>query len=169
MKKCKKCNTILHVDSYRYHATNKDNLRGTCKKCEKYNRQCREELNKNPCMIGTKRCRKCLYTLNKTDFIKNKTCKDGLNGWCKDCSKNENLKKKYNLTLEEYRSMLKRQQYKCAICEIDKPAGRQNVFVVDHCHDTGKVRGLLCNHCNTGIGKLNDDIKLLKKAIEYLL
>ena len=53
----------------------------------------------------------------------------------------------------------------CAICGA-KPKGRR--LAVDHDHKTGKVRGLLCMFCNTGLGKFRDDPKLLKKAIGYL-
>lgn len=44
----------------------------------------------------------------------------------------------------------------------------KNIGRVDHCHDTGKVRGLLCFNCNVGIGSLQDDIEMLRKAIKYL-
>ena len=64
--------------------------------------------------------------------------------------------------------MLQDQGSKCKLCLTDKPLGPRNSFVVDHCHETGKVRGLLCNHCNTGIGKLHDDPELLEKAAAYI-
>ena len=77
--------------------------------------------------------------------------------------------KKYNLTIEGYNNILEKQNYKCAICGSDVPnTTATNRFYVDHNHKTGKVRGLLCTKCNMGIGQFNDDIELLKKAIEYL-
>lgn len=76
----------------------------------------------------------------------------------------------YKITEEQYWQMHADQNGVCLIC-----GGRQkgrgaknNVLSVDHNHDTGKIRGLLCTNCNTGIGNLRDSIKLLKKAIEYL-
>lgn len=78
------------------------------------------------------------------------------------------LKFQYGLTLEKYKSLLQKQENKCAICKCDYPTGRWDSFHVDHCHTTGKVRGLLCHHCNTGIGNLKDSIELLEQAINYL-
>jgi hypothetical protein len=64
--------------------------------------------------------------------------------------------------------MLKSQNYQCVLCETKEPLGVSNTFVVDHDHDSGKVRGLLCNHCNTGIGKLKDCSTMLRKAADYI-
>ena len=63
--------------------------------------------------------------------------------------------------------MLEIQGDACAICGT-KDTGNRKAFHVDHCHDTGKIRGLLCGNCNSGIGNLRDDINLLQRAIEYL-
>lgn len=71
--------------------------------------------------------------------------------------------KKYGITLEQYEALRMRQDYKCGICKKET-----KVLAVDHCHVTGKVRGLLCKPCNSGIGFLNDDIDLIKSALEYL-
>lgn len=79
------------------------------------------------------------------------------------------LKSNYNMTVEDYDTLLKLQNNKCAICETEKfDAHRHSQFDVDHCHLTGKVRGLLCSKCNTGIGHLRDDVLILQKAIKYL-
>jgi len=79
------------------------------------------------------------------------------------------LQQLYGITHEDYERMLEEQKGKCAICGTDKPRRKGRLyFSVDHCHDTGKVRGLLCDFCNNGIGRLNDDPALLRKAIEYL-
>lgn len=67
--------------------------------------------------------------------------------------------------------MVRKQHNKCAICgnkETKKLHGKVVSLAVDHCHKTGKVRGLLCQNCNHGIGMLKDDPKLLKNAIIYL-
>ena len=83
-------------------------------------------------------------------------------------SRKSQLKLKYNLTIEEYDELLESQEFKCAICLTDKPTGKWKQFAVDHCHQTGKVRGLLCNDCNRGMGLLRDNSNLLRKAAEYL-
>jgi hypothetical protein len=78
------------------------------------------------------------------------------------------LKLMYGMTTECYDEMLKKQGGACGICKTSKPTGRWKVFAVDHCHATGKVRGLLCNECNRGIGLLKDSIEVLKSAVNYL-
>lgn len=68
--------------------------------------------------------------------------------------------KKYGLTKEQHLEMFSRQNGKCKICNRIKP------LVVDHCHETGKVRGLLCDRCNLLMGYV-DQVELLKSALEY--
>lgn len=71
--------------------------------------------------------------------------------------------KQYGLTEEDYQGMLSKQNFSCAICEnADEP------LRVDHCHTTGKVRGLLCHRCNTGLGLFKDNVRNLETAIRYL-
>jgi hypothetical protein len=84
----------------------------------------------------------------------------------KDKRYGEDLKKHYGITLEDYNEMFSAQDGKCAICS-GGPNGEKRLCV-DHCHSTGKVRGLLCDKCNVGLGRFNDDLALLEKAIEYL-
>ncbi len=80
----------------------------------------------------------------------------------------------YGLSLKDYDNMLEAQDFRCKICGSTNPNGNENTmskktrFSVDHCHTTGKVRGLLCTKCNSGIGMFNDNISLLTAAISYL-
>lgn len=81
------------------------------------------------------------------------------------------IKKKFGITLFEYGQMLLAQNGKCAICgglEAGTRNGEAKAFAVDHDHKTGKVRGLLCEACNQGIGKLKDDPAVLRAAADYL-
>lgn len=77
------------------------------------------------------------------------------------------LKREYNLSVEEYDRLFKAQDGRCAICGVTREALTRNL-AVDHDHITGKIRGLLCNICNRGIGYLRDDVLVLTKAIQYL-
>jgi len=77
------------------------------------------------------------------------------------------LKKKYGVSLAEVSRLLGIQEGMCAICGIDKPGGRG--WCVDHDHDTGAVRGVLCQGCNTGIGLLKESEEILKAALMYLV
>ncbi len=75
--------------------------------------------------------------------------------------------KKHGLTMDDHKRMLREQNNCCAICGKRKET-LSMAMAIDHCHITGKVRGLLCRDCNVGIGTMRDSVELLKKAIEYL-
>lgn len=75
------------------------------------------------------------------------------------------LKKRFGMTPDDYMRMLDRQNGVCGIC------GRTNgqkKLCVDHCHATGRVRGLLCTKCNKGLGIFDDDVTRIVRAAEYL-
>jgi hypothetical protein len=72
---------------------------------------------------------------------------------------------KYGITEEQYRAFEIAQQGECAICGRQESRRRLSI---DHDHETGEVRGLLCNNCNSGIGKLGDSVAHLQAAIAYL-
>jgi hypothetical protein len=77
------------------------------------------------------------------------------------------IRRQYGITLNEYNEMLENQNYKCAICgNEDEVEGRR--LAIDHCHTSGKVRGLLCGKCNRGLGLFYDNVELLNNAILYL-
>ena len=77
------------------------------------------------------------------------------------------LRVKYGIGLEQYEEMLAKQGGVCAICE-SPPRHQARPLNVDHCHKSGKVRGLLCTPCNAAIGGLRDSPELMRKAIEYV-
>ena len=74
---------------------------------------------------------------------------------------------KYGLSPEQFSSLLKSQGYRCAICRSDSPRSKRG-WNVDHDHNSGKVRGILCNYCNPLLGQAQDKISVLKYAIVYL-
>jgi len=74
---------------------------------------------------------------------------------------------KYGITKEFFEKMLEMQNFSCEICQM-KFDDKHRPYI-DHCHRTNKVRGLLCMHCNTGLGHFEDDPELLKSAMEYLV
>lgn len=83
-----------------------------------------------------------------------------------------NLKARFGISLDDYKKMLEKQEGKCAICGVteNNTIGERKdwSFAVDHDHETGKIRGLLCNNCNRGLGLLKDNIELLRKAASYV-
>jgi hypothetical protein len=90
-----------------------------------------------------------------------------------DYSFNAGLVARYGINTDKYVDLLESQEGVCAICgkpEIKVDSRTKNVrkLSVDHCHNSGKIRGLLCTACNTSLGGFNDSPDLLQKAIEYL-
>lgn len=82
----------------------------------------------------------------------------------KDQYKNNHLKK-YGITLETYKILLENQNGVCYVCE--EPPGTKQL-AVDHDHDTGEVRKLLCNRCNTALGLLKEDVNIMNNLIRYV-
>ena len=136
-----------------------------------------------------KSCTKCGQTKEDTEFYLEKAKrKDGSirefrRSHCRACEtqrkriadsrtkeirRQQNELRKYGLTPDVREAMLVAQGHACGICRTKKPGGRYNSWNIDHCHDTGVVRGLLCWDCNVGIGKLKDDAHLMRRAIQWL-
>lgn len=134
-----------------------------------------------------KQCTDCGATKDRREFSKHSKAKDGLNWKCKECAcgdaaewrrNNPSATKKYNLakygmTISDWDAMLAEQNGRCAICgvpEAEAPGqtGSGSGLHVDHDHETGAVRGLLCRCCNLGLGQFFDDEEKLFNAIQYL-
>lgn len=77
------------------------------------------------------------------------------------------LYRKYNMTIDDYNQMFDNQEGKCKICGTHKLELKRRLSV-DHCHKTGKIRGLLCSNCNHGLGSFKDSVSFLENAINYL-
>lgn len=109
-------------------------------------------------MINIKTCRACSKEKDINDFplFSSKEC--GRKNTCKNCSRE----------LARIRNRLKKQNPppspgKCPICDVYTES-----WILDHCHFNDSFRGYICNNCNLGIGRFNDDVNLLRKAIDYL-
>jgi hypothetical protein len=87
--------------------------------------------------------------------------------------KSIDLKKRFGISLEDYQLMLNNQNNVCAICgqpekSVDYRTKKVRSMAVDHCHTSGKIRGLLCSDCNTALGLFRENIDFMKSAIKYL-
>ena len=123
-------------------------------------------------------CNICGLEKPLTDFYK--TSKGGHHGKCKVCYKLKQkrpspeqrkdyyLRRGFDISLNEYSEMLEAQNHVCCICHRPPPENRKKYLAVDHNHTTGKVRGLLCDNCNRGLGLFGDNAKTLRKAADYL-
>ena len=137
-KKCNGCGLVKANVSFGKDISKADGMRGNCRECK--NKADQKWRGKNYVMFRTK----------NTALMKKK-------------GRQYELKYKYNLTLEQYHTMLDEREHKCDICQnvMSKPN-------VDHCHTTNKIRGILCTNCNTALGKFKDDVDMLQRAIDYL-
>jgi len=118
-------------------------------------------------MSATKKCSCCKLIKPARGFHKWALGPDKLQNRCKSCNKENNLKvtlKKFGIPQEEYDQLQKDQNRLCAICFVDEG----KTLCIDHNHATNKVRGLLCNKCNKGIGLLGDSVELIRSALNYL-
>jgi Recombination endonuclease VII len=98
-------------------------------------------------------CRECITARNKAKWADSSY---------REQDKQRQLQRRYGIDLEFYEYLLAKQHGRCAICNAS------TTLCVDHDHLTGRVRGLLCTHCNTGLGKFADDTDRLKAAVRYL-
>ena len=145
-KTCPSCKETLPVSSFN-KASRRDGYQTYCRAC--HNRMQRKKYNTDP---EAKLKRKIRESRRKG--------KDPL------VSRKAELKRLYGITWEDYVSMLKNQGEVCAICKQE--CSTTKMLSVDHDHATGRVRGLLCNGCNTSLARFKDSVVLLKRAIDYL-
>ena len=140
-----------------------------------------------------KTCSKCKKHKAYTEFYKMTVSLDGHAYYCKECdnkrrreqrkadpvatqqsNRNRQLLKRYGMTIKDYEEMFEQQGCKCGICGVtENHSGntgprKEWSFSVDHCHTTGKVRGLLCNDCNRALGLFKDNTETIKAALMWL-
>ncbi len=121
-----------------------------------------------------KRCPRCGFWLPLAEFGKNKAKSFGVRGTCLQCEgetrvdrakkiRDCRLRYEYGITLEEFNDFADSLDWRCQICDV-----QTDDLCVDHCHETGKVRSLLCKKCNAALGLLNDDLATVENALNYL-
>ena len=135
--------------------------------------------------MTTQTCKKCSVVKPLAEFYKTTDRKSGYKTICKECIKadplteqrkkkmreygvGKHLKAKYNLSIEDRNNMLIAQNHKCAICGVDETIAPKKKLVVDHCHKTKKIRGLLCHNCNVSIGLMKESIPAILNSVAYL-
>ena len=141
MKTCRKCGEVKPCDAY---STIKPsgNLRGTCNKC----RSAGVMATRDP---ELKKATDDRYRLSHRQMLSDKA-----------------RFRRRGITAAEYDNLLALQHFSCAICGTTDPKGKGR-FHIDHCHETGVNRGLLCANCNLGLGHFRDNKDLLHTAINY--
>lgn len=117
--------------------------------------------------MQTKVCQTCNQEKTIDKFHKHKGRQFDVTAVCAQCRNQHMVLKRHGITQELLDAMLFAQNYVCAIC-FKPQTNPPMALAVDHCHETGAIRGLLCGNCNHALGKLKDSIELLESAIRYL-
>lgn len=176
LKRCRRCFKELPHDSFALNKNMRDGLQVWCRECvaeygaARYRRRraalgktVRERVDVPP---GHKLCRQCGEIKPHSEWHKNATASDGLSTRCKACKAIQgragHLKRQYGMTLTERDALVAEQVGVCAIC---LSAAAEHV---DHDHNTGRVRGVLCFSCNAALGQFKDRPEVVQRAISYL-
>ena len=175
MRQCTKCGIVKYETEF-YSVTERGitRLRRICKECSKAQQRDHSNTPKPDGRI----CTECGVYKVLTEFHKHTTSLYGVEPICKLCRleqrraynrryperiRNIDLKVKYGITIADYEAMAACQGGKCAICGVN-----EQKLVVDHNHQTGEIRALLCHLCNTLIGCARENIAILVAATAYL-
>lgn len=145
----------------------------TCKTCKK-TKELKYFHKKKGGLLGVKaNCGECCKTIDakyySTPKHKNKRLERQASPEYQLYIRSFRLKRKYGITLEDYDKMLADQNGACKTCGSKELSNTSDkYFAIDHCHKTGKVRGLLCSQCNSALGLVKDNIETLENLIKYL-
>ncbi|WP_245681868.1 endonuclease VII domain-containing protein [Actinomadura kijaniata] len=190
VKKCRDCGLVKSATEFWKRRASKDGLSLYCKECfglrnaksyrgkrEAEGKRSREYRRHSAVPEGMKYCPRCKEIQQLDAFGSNRSSPDGRAAYCKPChnramaeirvrnhgsSRNYLLKLRYGITEQEADALLARQGGICVIC-LRSPAAH-----VDHGHETGLVRSMLCFGCNGGLGQFEEDVWVIKEAADYL-
>ncbi|MFI6465032.1 endonuclease VII domain-containing protein [Streptomyces sp. NPDC050538] len=171
-KKCSTCQEVLPVSAFASNRSRPDGLQTNCRECAaEYHRQrqlargktIREKVD---VPVGHKFCRTCEEIKPHSEWHRNASASDGLSTRCKPCravrGREDHLKRQYGITEAERDELIASQAGVCCIC-LSAPAAH-----VDHCHKTGRVRGVLCFSCNAALGQFKDRPDAIRRAATYV-
>ncbi|MDX3644289.1 endonuclease VII domain-containing protein [Streptomyces sp. MB09-02B] len=175
-KRCSGCRRALPATSFAKDKNRSDGLQVRCRECvaeygAAHYRRRREAMGKPvrekvDVPAGHKLCRTCGEIKPHDEWHRNATASDGLSTRCKACravqSRQGHLKREYGITEAERDELIASQGGVCCICLAALPAH------VDHCHETGRVRGVLCFSCNAALGQFKDRPDVMRRAATYV-
>lgn len=151
LKQCIKCKENKSLDQFGKDSSTKCGLRGQCRSCRANESKKWQKANPGKVNIASAK------------WYKKNPLK----------AKNRSLMREYGISIDTYNNMLLQQNYQCAICKqsetaIDSKTNQPRSLAVDHCHETGKVRSLLCTGCNAAIGFIKENANTALLIAEYL-
>lgn len=175
-KQCRKCGRDLPLSAFACDKNRRDGLQVHCRECvaeysAAHYRRRREAVGKPvrekvDVPAGHKLCRTCGEVKPHSEWHRNATASDGLATRCKACraerGRQDHLKRQYGITEAERDELIASQGGVCCICLAAAPEH------VDHCHKTGRVRGVLCFSCNAALGQFKDRPDAIRRAAAYV-
>lgn len=193
-KRCFKCCKEKELSEFGNNKKTRDGLRGKCRQCVNEQHAKLYQVKKKHYESGgykipdTKMCIHCKTVMAIDEFHINIDSKDRHDSVCRQCAKkkmgkwyiknkgytrNYGLRRRYGITSDEYNEILNLQNGVCKICKnkervVDKRTNTIKALAVDHNHTTGRIRGLICQKCNTTISRVNESVELLRTMAKYL-
>ncbi|MET9118004.1 endonuclease VII domain-containing protein [Streptomyces longwoodensis] len=175
-KRCRKCERHLPVTAFARDKNRRDGLQVHCRECvaqysAAHYRRRRQAMGKTvreraDVPEGHKLCRTCGEIKPHSEWHRNSTASDGLSTRCKACravqGRQGHLKRQYGITESDRDALVASQGGVCCICLAAVPEH------VDHCHETGRVRGVLCFSCNAALGQFKDRPDAIRRAAAYV-
>ena len=190
LKQCTQCKEWKSRDLFNKRSAKADGLQSECRAC--HTERCRKYRKENPKKIeeslrksrekhrdkinekarayaqqNRQKIRECCRKSRLNNLEQYRERERAYYHANKNKIREKTLKAKYGIALSQYNMILAMQEFKCACCETEDPGGNGS-FNVDHDHNTGQIRGLLCQNCNAGIGQLGDTIEGILNAVRYL-
>ncbi|MBE8475404.1 endonuclease VII domain-containing protein [Streptomyces justiciae] len=172
VKRCSRCKENKPRAAFARNKSARDGLQAYCKECWSAYHQARQLAkgkNVRPRVEtpeGHKFCRSCGEIKPHSEWHRNATASDGLATCCKACKavrgRQGHLKRQYGITEAERDQLIASQGGVCCICLAAVPEH------VDHCHKTGRVRGVLCFSCNAALGQFKDRPDAIRRAAAYV-
>ena len=164
MPRCSRCGEEKSVEEFYQDASRPSGYSSFCKPCKRiyhHNhhltyKERRRELRKRMFQAPEQKVRKMAATIVKERLDDQDRARKKFLSW------------KYKLTEEEFEERLNSQNRKCAICEADLRTLSSKRVHIDHSHETGEYRGILCGHCNAVLGMARDNPEILRRAATYL-
>ncbi|MBQ1000616.1 endonuclease VII domain-containing protein [Streptomyces nigra] len=176
VKRCRGCERDLPLASFARDRNRRDGLQVRCRECvaeysAAHYRRRRAAIGKSvrekvAVPAGHKLCRQCGEVKPHSEWHRNATASDGLATRCKACKavqgRQGHLKRAYGITEADRQGLVASQGGVCCICLAALPEH------VDHCHETGRVRGVLCFSCNAALGQFKDRPDVIRRAAAYV-
>ncbi len=177
MKICSKCGESKPLSCFRKGKRYKNGLRSQCRDCENLRKRelwvsrgltktqlCAKRLEEQD-LTNKKTCCSCGESLDFDEFYKDKNRPDGLTYRCRYCHADSYYRKHFGISGLEAKILLKSNDY-CQIC--GKVFTNSKEKHIDHCHNSGQIRGVLCSNCNTALGLIKEDLQTLKSMENYI-